>query len=137
MQGVLAERSNMQHVEPSPSTPTVDLVKEAILDTRELLLTEIELAKNELRQEMQRAKVAAIAMGAAAGAAFIGVTMLVVSIALAIELSWLPAFLIGLGLLVAAAIGVVVGYSRVPKKPMPRTLERVKTDVRMLKEHIA
>ena len=33
----------MQHVEPSPSTPTVDLVKEAILDTRELLLTEIEV----------------------------------------------------------------------------------------------
>lgn len=127
----------MQHVEPSPSTPTVDLVKEAILDTRELLLTEIELAKNELRQEMQRAKVAAIAMGAAAGAAFIGLTMIVVSIALAIELSWLPAFLIGLGLLVFAAIAVVVGYSRVPKKAMPRTLERVKTDVRILKEHIA
>ena len=127
----------MQHVEPSPSTPTVDLVKEAILDTRELLLTEIELAKNELRQEMQRAKVAAIAMGAAAGAAFIGLTMIVVSIALAIELSWLPAFLIGLGLLVFAAIVGVVGYSRVPKKAMPRTLERVKTDVRILKEHIA
>jgi len=127
----------MQHVEPSPSTPTVDLVKEAILDTRELLLTEIELAKNELRQEMQRAKVAAIAMGAAAGAAFIGLTMIVVSIALAIELSWLPAFLIGLGLLVFAAIAGVVGYSRVPKKAMPRTLERVKTDVRILKEHIA
>lgn len=127
----------MEHVEPGPSTPTVDLVKEAILDTRELMMTEIELAKNELREELQRAKVAAIALGAAGGAAFIGLTMIIVSIALAIELSWLPAFLIGLGLLVAAAIGVVVGYSRVPKKPLPRTIERVKTDVRILKERIA
>lgn len=127
----------MEHVEPGPSTPTVDLVKEAILDTRELMMTEIELAKNELREELQRAKVAAIALGAAGGAAFIGLTMIIVSIALAIDLSWLPAFLIGLGLLVAAAIGVVVGYSRVPKKPLPRTLERVKTDVRILKERIA
>ncbi len=127
----------MQHVEPGPSTPTVDLVKEAILDTRELLVTEIELAKSELREEMHRAKVAAIALGAAGGAAFIGLTMVIVSIALAIELSWLPAFLIGLGLLVAGAIGAVVGYNRVPKTPLPRTVERVKTDVRMLKERIA
>jgi uncharacterized membrane protein YqjE len=128
---------SMQHVEPGPSTPTVDLVKEAILDTRELLVTEIELAKSELREEMHRAKVAAIALGAAGGAAFIGLTMVIVSIALAIELSWLPAFLIGLGLLVAGAIGAVVGYNRVPKTPLPRTVERVKTDVRMLKERIA
>ena len=127
----------MQHVEPGPTTPTVDLVKEAILDTRELVQTEIALAKNEMREEIRQAKLAAFALGTAAGAALIGIILIIVAIALAINVGPLPALLIGLGFLVIAAIALVIGYNRVPKDPMLRTRARVETDVRILKEHLA
>jgi uncharacterized membrane protein YqjE len=123
----------MQHVEPGPATPTVALVKEAILDTRELVQTEIALAKTELRQELAQAKAAAFAVGFAAAAALIGLAVLVVGVSLAIDRGPLPALLFGAGFLVVAAIAFVLGYSRAPKRPLPRTLSRVQTDVRMLK----
>ncbi|AKT36779.1 phage holin family protein [Chondromyces crocatus] len=127
----------MQHVEPGPSTPTVDLLKEAILDTRELVQTEIALAKEEVRGEIQRAKMAGIALGAALCAAIIGVTMLFVALALAIQLSALPALLIGVVLLVVAALAMLLGYKAIPLKPLPRTRARVEEDLRTLKEHLA
>lgn len=126
----------MQHVEPGPTTPTVDLFKEAILDTRELVETEVSLAKNEIREELQRSKRAGIVMSVAAAAALVGLTMIVVAIALAIQLGPLPALIFGLGFLVVAAIGFVLGYNRVPKQPLPRTRTRLETDVRILKEHL-
>lgn len=126
----------MQHVDPGPATPTVDLFKEAILDTRELVQTEVELAKNEIRAELQRTMRAAIALGTAAAAGLIGLTMILVSIALAIEPAFLPAFLFGLGFLVVAAIAAVLGVNRVPRQPLPRTRSRLETDVRILKEHL-
>lgn len=127
----------MEHVDPGPSTPTVDLLKEAISDTRELVQTEIALAKEEVRAEITRAKIAGMALGAALCAAMIGVTMLFVALALAIQLSALPALIIGVALLVVAALGVLLGYKRIPLNPLPRTRARVEEDVRILKEHLA
>jgi uncharacterized membrane protein YqjE len=127
----------MHHVEPGPATPTVDLVKEAILDTKELVQTEISLAKVELRQELARVKAAAVTLGVAAAAALIGLILVIVGVALAIDVGPLPALLIGLGFVVIASLGVVVGYGLAPKQPLPKTRSRVRTDVRMLKERVA
>lgn len=126
----------MQHVEPGPATSTVDLFKEAILDTRELVQTEVALAKNEIREELRRSMRAGIALGVAAAAGLVGLTMVLVAIALAIDLGPLPALIFGLGFLVIAAIAVVLGYNRIPKQPLPRTRTRLETDVRILKEHL-
>lgn len=126
----------MQHVDPGPATPTVDLFKEAILDTRELVQTEVALAKNEIRDELQHAKRAAIGLGTAAAAALVGLTLVVVAIALAIQVGPLPVLIFGIGFLVVAAIAAVLGYNRIPKQPLPRTRSRLETDVRVLKEHL-
>lgn len=126
----------MQHVDPGPATPTVDLFKEAILDTRELVQTEVALAKNEIREELQRSKRAGIVLGIAAAAALVGLTLVLVAIALAIQLGPLPALIFGLGFLVVAAIAFVLGYNRVPWQALPRTRSRLETDVRILKEHL-
>ena len=66
----------------------------------------------------------------------IGVTMLFVALALAIQLSALPALLIGVALLVIAGVAVLLGYKRIPLNPLPRTRARVEEDVRILKEHL-
>src|SRR5690606_28313954 len=44
-----AMRRRMLHVDPRPETPTADLVREALLDAKELLQAEVELARDELR----------------------------------------------------------------------------------------
>lgn len=126
----------MAHVEPRPEASTAELVKEAILEAKELMQTEVELAKDEVRRELVAVKSSAIALGAAAAAAILGLAMLLVAIALAIFPGPLPALFIGLGLLVVAAIAGWFGYAHLPKKPLEKTRGRLETDVRILKERI-
>jgi len=126
----------MVHLDPRPDTPTADLVKEALLDARELLQAEVELARDELRREIRRAKASAITLGIALGAALIGVALLLVGICLAISRGPLPPLLFGAGFLVLAAIAAVLGYSALPKQPLPATRARLEADARILKEHL-
>jgi uncharacterized membrane protein YqjE len=126
----------MAHIDPRPETSTADLVREAILDAKELLQAEVELAKDEMRTEIRHAKSTAIAMGVAAACTLLGLAMVLVGIALAIDVEPLPALLIGIGLLVVGIIAGLFGYERLPKQPLPATRARLETDVRLLKEHI-
>lgn len=126
----------MAHIDPRPDTPTADLVREAILDAKELLKAEVELAKEEMRTEIRQAKSTAAAMGVATACILFGVALVLVGIALAIDVAPLPALLIGIGLLVVGIIVGVAGYGRLPKQPLPATRARLQTDVRLLKEHI-
>lgn len=127
----------MVHVDPRPDTPTADLVREAILDARELLQAEVELAKDEVRQELRRAKAAAIVLGIAAAAAVIGLALLLVGVCLAISRGPLPALLFGAGFLVVAAIAGVLGYGSLPRHPLSATRARLEVDARILKERLA
>ena len=102
---------------PEPST--ADLMREVIDEAKELVTIEIALARDEARREIDAAKASAIALGAAA---------------LAIDVGWLPPLVIGLLLLVGAAIAGLVGYRGVPRRPLPDTRRRIGTDVRLLKE---
>lgn len=112
-------------------TPTVDLVKEAVQDARELVRAEIDLAKVDLREEAGRLKIAAFALGAAAGAAVFGGAMLLVALSLAIAVGPLPALFIGLGLVALAAIAMAVGYDQLPRRALRRTRDRLEADTRI------
>lgn len=127
----------MMQLDPRPESSTAELVREALLEARELMQVEIELARDEITQEIDRTKKSAIALGVAAAAGLLGVAMLLVSIALGISRGPLPALLIGLGLLVVAIVVGVFGYGKVPKKPLMMTRGRLGTDVRLLKEGVA
>ncbi|MCC6551789.1 MAG: phage holin family protein [Polyangiaceae bacterium] len=127
----------MLHVDPRPETPTADLVREALLDAKELLQAEVELARDELRLEIRRAKASAFALAAAAGALLLGVVMLIVGVALAIHTGPLPALLFGAGFVVIGAIAGVLGFGRIPRRPLIGTRARLRTDVRLLKERVA
>lgn len=115
---------------------TTDLVKEAIAEAKELMQVEIALARDEIGQEIARAKASGVALGAAAAAGLLGAALVLVAIALAIAPRPLPALLIGLALLVVALVMGLVGYGRVPKRPMERTRGRLESDVRLLRERV-
>lgn len=127
----------MEYNDPRPGVPTTDLVKEAIEEARDLVRTEVELAKNEIRREIKDATRAGIAIAAAGAMALVGITLLLVGIALAIQIGWVPVFVMGLVLLGAAATAGLLGYRSIPKKPMDETRTRVQRDINLVKEQFA
>ena len=127
----------MGHETETRQEPTAELFREAVDETRELVRLEVELAKEELREELGRAKIGAIGLGAGAGLALSGVTMWFVTIAMAFRMEWLAALILGGILLVVAGIVAFGGYSALPKRPLEQTKERIETDLKQLKERVA
>lgn len=126
----------MNVTDPRPDASTTELLREAIEETRELVKLEVELAKDEVREELADAKRAAIMFGVAAVAALLAAAMLFVALALAIFPGPVPALVIGGALIVTAAVLGLVAWRRTPKKPLGRTQRRLETDARVLKEGI-
>ncbi|WP_437811665.1 phage holin family protein [Sorangium sp. So ce1078] len=126
----------MRQLDPRPESSTADLVKEAIVEARELIEVEVALARDEINQEISRAKTSGVALGAAAAAALLGLALVLVAIALAISPAPLPALLMGLALIVLAVVVGVVGYGRAPRRPLERTRGRLGSDVRLVRERV-
>ncbi|WP_437957936.1 phage holin family protein [Sorangium sp. So ce119] len=115
----------------------VDLVRDAIQDTQELIKIEIALAKNETKQDINKLRNAAIAFGVAFAAAILMLAMLLVAAALALG-GAVPALVIAGALLVTAAIAGLVGYRAVPREPpLDATKEHAQAQANLLKEEIA
>ena len=127
----------METFESRPDKSLSALVKEALEETRDLVKLEVALAKQEIKGEVSEAKHAGIGIGAALAFGLSGLTMLFVSIALAISATFLPALLLGVCLLAVAGVCGLLGYKAVPKKPLDETRQRLETDVNMMKEHLA
>jgi hypothetical protein len=127
----------MNVTDPKPDASIPQLVREALDETKTLVKLEVELAKDEVRQELQDAKRSAIMFGVAAVAALLAAAMMFVALALAIFPGPVPALIIGAVLIAAAAILGFVGYKKVPKKPLERTRRRLETDAQVIKEGMA
>ncbi len=121
---------------PRSDATIPQLVRDALDETKNLVRLEVELAKDELREELADAKRSAIMFGVAAVAALLAAAMMFVALALAIFPGPLPALVIGAVLIATAAILAFVGLQRVPKKPLERTRRRLETDVQVIKEGI-
>jgi hypothetical protein len=115
--------------------PTTELLKDAIEQAKELTKLEIALAKDEMIREVTGLKNGAILLGVAAGLGSVGLTLVIVAGALLLG-SLYVALGIGVAIVVAAAICGATGWGRLPKKPMGLTAERMKADVRDLKERM-
>jgi uncharacterized membrane protein YqjE len=123
--------------DPRPDASATQLVREAIDETRQLVKLEVELAKEEMREELAVAKRTAIMFGVAAVAALLAAAMLFVALALAIFPGPIPALVIGAVLIAAAAIFGFVAYKKVPRKPLDKTRRRLETDAQVIKEGVA
>jgi len=127
----------MNVTDPRPEASAAQLVREAIDETRQLVKLEVELAKDEMRLELADAKKSAIMFGVAAVAALLAAAMMFVALALAIFPGPIPALVIGIVLVAAAAILGLVGFRKAPKKPLEKTRRRLETDVQVVKEGMA
>ena len=123
--------------DPLEEASTAELVKDALVEARELVKLEVELAKNEVKGEVKALEHVAIGFGVAFVFALLFLAMM--SVALVVALGGTAVAATVLGLVYAALAGGAAwyGYGKLPKKPLDRTRERLRTDLRQLKEHVA
>ena len=121
---------------PAPEVPSSELVREAIDDARQLIRLEVELAKDEVRREVVATKTAGIALAAGGAVMILGVSLLLVALALAIFPGPIPSLVLGLILIASALLAGVVGVRLLPKKPLAETRRRLETDIEVVKERV-
>ena len=122
---------------PLEEASTVDLVREALDEAKELVRLEVEIAKDEVKQEVAQTKKAAIGFGVALAFGLVVLSLLAVAIVLAVGGTAVGALIVASVFLVLGGVAGYLGYSMIPKKPLDKTINRVKRDVNQLKEHIA
>jgi hypothetical protein len=127
--------SRAEQVPPLPVS-SVELIREAMDEARQLIILEVALAKEEVRREAVATKSAAIALAVGAAVLVVGLSLLLVALALAIFPGPIPSLVLGLILLAAAAIAGVAGVKLLPKKPLGETRRRLETDIENVKERI-
>ena len=116
-----------------------DVIKNAIRDAQDLVLSEVALAKAEVREEVRRVSVGAGLLAGAALAAAMAVIFLMTTVALAIAvlLGW-PLWS-GFGIVtvfVALAAGALgyIGRKRITAaRHMPRTVDALKENIEWMR----
>src|SRR5438094_214876 len=102
---------------PERQLSTAELVRRAVEETKLLAKAEVEHAKQELRDDLGSAKVAAVLLGVGVGLGLCGLSLLFVALALTFMVPPRSAvFWTGLVLLVLALTGMGVGVGRIPKR---------------------
>jgi uncharacterized membrane protein YqjE len=119
---------------------TGDLVKSVTEQVSVLMRDELKLAQLEMTGKAKQAGKGMGMMGGGALIALYGVACLIACVIIAISHSlqaWLSALIIGVALLVVAAIATAIGRSKMRQgtPPMPtEAVESVKTDVQEVRE---
>jgi hypothetical protein len=114
--------------------PTPQLVREAFDEMRELVRLEVAMARQEVQEELTRAKAAGVALGGAGALAIAALAMFLVAFAAAFKMIWLAALIIGgIVLLMAGALGYG-GWRTIPRQPLGQTKDRLQSDLKQLRE---
>jgi len=131
--------SATSYAEPSSRTIT-ETIKDIGTGLREIVRSEIELAKTELSDTARRVRSSLLFLctGSILGLFAIGFLLLAGFFGLEIVLpAWLAALVLGGLLLVGAVIGIQAGRERLSKiRPAPMTLQTVKEDFQWMKEQV-
>jgi hypothetical protein len=118
-----------QQVANPETMSNAELLKELAADASLLMKRQIALAKVEAKQQLQREKHVAEALGTAGLLAYAGVILLLVSAGIAVGEAigalWAGPLIIGAVVLVAAGVTFMVGWAKRVKRPLPRTRDRV------------
>jgi uncharacterized membrane protein YqjE len=139
-------QENVMTIEVSPSernpalleeASTADLVREAMDEAKELVRLEVELAKEEVKEELKQVQHAAIGFAVAAAAAVVVLCLLSVALVLALGGTAVAALLVAAGFVVLGGAAAWIGYGMLPRSPLEKTRNRLQNDVNQLKEHIA
>jgi hypothetical protein len=119
---------------------TADLVKEIARESRELVKTQVDLAKAELRADLAHEKATIAGLGVAALSALIGVNLLLVTAILAlgtVMAEWLAGLIVSGFVLLVAGVAGAIGWKKRVREPLTRSRHALKEDVRWTKERLA
>jgi uncharacterized membrane protein YqjE len=114
------------------STP--ELLRRALDDSKELVRLELRLAREELREDVQHMKGAAILLSIAAALFIVSLSMFDVAVVFALGGTVKAALIVAFIVLGEVAIVGFIGYRLLPKVPLERTRARLATDVQSIKE---
>jgi hypothetical protein len=115
---------------------TLDLVREAIEETRELVRAEAALARHDAARDLGLARAAVLKLSIGASGCVAGVTLLLVAVAAAFAPLWLASLVVG-GLVLAVSVAVgFAGWRAFPRRPLAPTAARVKTELEELRRPI-
>ena len=116
---------------------TVELVRHAMTEMKLLVRAEMLHARTEMKQELREARNAGILLGLSLLLAPAGVGVAAMAIVLAFSAEqWVAALVLGVILLLAAALLALFAVKRLPKKPLARTRDRLKLDWMLTREEI-
>ncbi len=117
------------------SLSTAELIRHAIEEARLLARAEVLHAKKEMQEELKAARTSGVLLGAGAVLGLMALAALLVTLGLALPLAeWLGVLLVGAFLLLLSGGLAFAGYKRLPKKPLPHTQDRLKTDIARTRE---
>jgi hypothetical protein len=117
---------------------TAELIRNALDEVKLLAKAEVLHAKQEMRDEVVRAKKAGILGGLSLGLGLCGLAVLFVALALALPWSEaLAALVVGLVLVIFAGLAAVLARRSLPKRPLQKTQERIRTDFTLAREQLA
>jgi uncharacterized membrane protein YqjE len=112
------------------STP--ELIARIAEDAQTLVKAEIQLAKTELRADVERAVRAVKRVGAAAGFLVAALVMLMVTLVLALAVimpAWAAALVVAVVLLAGAAVAAGLAARARPGRPLERTRQNLREDL--------
>jgi uncharacterized membrane protein YqjE len=121
---------------PPESVPTADLVKQVLVEARELVKLEVRIAREELKEDLMEAERAAIAGVLAVVLGVLALGALVVTLILAIGGTAGAAFVVAVGLAALTALSAAFAYAMVPKVVLGKTRRHLEEDAAELKEHL-
>ncbi|MBI3182783.1 MAG: phage holin family protein [Myxococcales bacterium] len=120
------------------SLSTPELLRHAVEEARLLARAEVLHAKAELKEELGKAKLAGLLLGAAASAGLSGLSLLFVALAVTFPLPvGIGPLLLGALLLALCATLAFAAYRKLPKRPLPRTQQRLREDFTLAKDQFA
>lgn len=123
------DRAQLEHLS------TTELVRHALTEAKLLVRAEVLHAKKELQEEVKAARTSGILLGAGAVLALVSLAALVVAAGLALPLpDWAGVLFAAVFCLAVGGALAVVGVKKLPKKPLPHTQERLKTDLSLTRE---
>ena len=120
--------------------PTRELLGEIVEKAGLLARKEVELAKTEVKADLQTHIAMAKGFGAAALAGLLGINLLLVAVVMALApyvTPWLGALILGGALLVVGGVVGYVSWTRRVSNPLALTRKTLKEDVQWAKEHLA
>ncbi len=122
---------------PEAGMSTNELVRRAMSEARLLAKAELLHAKVELAEEVRAARVSGVFAGGAVALALMGLALLLTAGADALPVPlWVGALFVAGGVLLLAAVCAAVAWSKLPKKPMRHTLERLSMDLEELRQQL-